>query len=72
MLHGKAMGLKFIGSLVVLYILLCMIFGINFINVFLITALLGIISYMLGDMPNLPRTGNTITTADFGQAIVLI
>jgi Protein of unknown function (DUF2512) len=71
--HGRALALKFIGSLVLLYFILGMIFGMSFINVFLITSLLGIISYILGDMLILPRTANTIAAAaDFGLAFVLI
>lgn len=71
--HGRALALKFIGSLVLLYIILGMMFGMSLINVLLITALLCIISYILGDMLILPRTGNTIAAAaDFGLAFVLI
>ncbi|MCM3090977.1 MULTISPECIES: YndM family protein [unclassified Cytobacillus] len=71
--HGKALALKFIGSLVLLYIILGMIFRMSFINVFLITALLCIISYTLGDMLILPRTGNTFAAAaDSGLSFVLI
>jgi uncharacterized BrkB/YihY/UPF0761 family membrane protein len=73
MRHLTAMAIKFISSLVLLYVILGLFFGMSFTNVFLITLALGIISYILGDMMILPRTSNTLATlADFGLAFLLI
>ncbi len=73
MRHLTAMAIKFISSLVLLYVILGLFFGMSFTNVFLITLALGIISYILGDMMILPRTSNTVATlADFGLAFLLI
>ncbi|TCN27118.1 YndM family protein [Mesobacillus foraminis] len=73
MRHLTAMAIKFVSSLVLLYVILGLFFGMSFTNVFLITLALGIISYILGDMMILPRTSNTVATlADFGLAFLLI
>ncbi|MBT2689567.1 YndM family protein [Bacillus sp. ISL-47] len=73
MQHSKALAIKFIASLVLLYVILGLIYGMSFGNVFIITAILGITSYILGDMLILPRSSNTVATAaDFGLAFVLI
>ncbi|CAM3823315.1 YndM family protein [Aeromicrobium ponti] len=73
MQHSKALAIKFIASLVLLFVILGLIYGMSFGNVFIITALLGIVSYILGDMLILPRSSNTVATvADFGLAFVLI
>lgn len=70
--HIKAMAIKFIGSLVLLYIVLGLFYGMSFGNVFLITLVWGIASY-LGDLFILPRINNTIATiADFGLAFIII
>ncbi|WP_026584312.1 YndM family protein [Bacillus sp. J33] len=73
MQHVRAIAIKFIASLVLLYVILGLIYGMSFINVFIITAVLGIAAYVIGDLIILPRTGNTIATAaDFGLAFLLI
>lgn len=73
MQHIKALALKFLASLVLLYIILGLFFGMSFVNVFIITAILGITAYILGDMVILPRSSNMIATAaDFGLAFLLI
>ncbi|WP_404332881.1 YndM family protein [Mesobacillus maritimus] len=73
MKHLTAMAIKFVSTLVLLYVILGLFFGMSFINVFLITLVLGVISYLLGDMLILPKTNNTIATiADFGLAFPLI
>ncbi|OHX43829.1 YndM family protein [Cytobacillus oceanisediminis] len=73
MQHFKALALKFLVSLVLLYIILGIFFGMSFVNVFIITAILGITAYILGDMVILPRSSNMIATAaDFGLAFLLI
>lgn len=73
MKHLTAMAIKFISTLVLLYVILGLFFGMSFINVFLITLVLGVISYLLGDMLILTKTNNTIAAfADFGLALPLI
>ncbi|WP_427036681.1 YndM family protein [Cytobacillus pseudoceanisediminis] len=73
MQHFKALALKFLASVVLLYIILGIFFGMSFVNVFIITAILGITAYILGDMVILPRSSNMIATAaDFGLAFLLI
>ncbi|WP_436376433.1 YndM family protein [Cytobacillus sp. BC1816] len=73
MQHSKALALKFPASFVLLYIILGVFFGMSFVNVFIITAILGITAYILGDMLILPGSSNVIATAaDFGLAFLLI
>lgn len=73
MKHVKAMAIKFISSLVLLYIILGLIFDVSFGNVFLITLVLGVVAYIIGDMMVLPRTNNLVATmADFGLAFLII
>lgn len=71
--HMKAFSIKFIVSLVLLSIVLGLFYNVSFGDIFIITLLLGVISYSLGDMVLLPRTNNTIATmADFGLAFLVI
>ena len=73
MKHGRAFLIKFLSSLVLLYIILGLFNGMSFGNVFIITTALGIAAYVLGDMLILPRTNNTIATvADFLLAFMVI
>lgn len=73
MQHGKALAIKGVMSLVVLYLVLGVGFGISFGNVLLITLILGILSYLLGDVFILPKTSNMMATmADLGMAFVII
>jgi hypothetical protein len=71
--HTKAFLIKFISSLVLLYIILGVIYNMSLWHVFSITLVLGVISYILGDLIILPRTNNTVATiSDFVLAFVLI
>lgn len=71
--HGKALAIKFISSLALLYIVLGLLYDMSFRNVFLITLVLGISSYIIGDMLLLRRTNNmTATIADFVLALIVI
>lgn len=71
--HIKALAIKFIASLVLLYLILGAIYGMSFGNVFLITLVLGLLSYIVGDLLILRRTNNmTATLADFGLALIVI
>jgi len=73
MKHLKALAIKFISSLVLLYVILGLFYGMEFGNVFLISLVLGIVSYLIGDLLILPRTNNTVATlADFGLALFFI
>ncbi|UOE57629.1 YndM family protein [Bacillus sp. CMF12] len=73
MLHSKAISLKFMACLVLFYIILGKRYGMSFENIFIITALLVITSYILGDMLILRRTNNAVAAiADFGWAFLLI
>lgn len=71
--HVKALFIKFIASFVLLYMVLGVLYDMSFGNVFVITILVGVSSYLLGDMLILPRTNNTVATiADVGLAFFLI
>lgn len=69
----KALAIKFLASLALLYIILGLFFRMTFGDVFLITLVLGVISYIIGDRMILPKTNNTTATlADFGLAFLVI
>lgn len=73
MIHLKAVFLKFIFCLVLLYIILGIFYGVSFGMVFLISLFLASSSYMIGEFLVLPRTNNTIATLfDFVFAFFLI
>lgn len=59
MKHVRALCLKFIVSLVLLYVVLTLFFGVPFGEMFVLTLFLGVISYLIGDLLLLPRTNNT-------------
>ena len=73
MKHVKALAIKFVSSLVLLSLILGLLFDMAFSNIFLITLVLGVAAYLIGDLLILPRTNNTIATiADFGLALFII
>jgi hypothetical protein len=73
MKHVKALAIKFVSSLVLLSIILGLFFDMAFSNIFLITLVLGVAAYLIGDLLILPRTNNTVATiADFGLAFLII
>ena len=73
MKHMKALAIKFISSLVLLSIILGLFYDMSFGNIFLITLVLGVVSYVIGDLFILPRTNNIIATlADLGLAFLVI
>lgn len=73
MKHLRALAVKFLASLVLLYIILGLIYDMSFTNVFLISLVLGLASYVIGDLFLLPKTNNTIATlSDFGLAFMII
>jgi hypothetical protein len=73
MKHVKALLIKFISTLALLTIILGLFFDMAFSNIFLITLVLGIAAYLIGDLFTLPRTNNLFATlADFGLAFFII
>lgn len=73
MKHIRALAVKFLASLVLLYVILGLMYNMSFTNVFLISLVLGLASYVIGDLFLLPKTNNTIATlADFGLAFMII
>jgi hypothetical protein len=73
MKHVKALAIKFVSSLVLLSIILGLFYDMAFRNIFLITLVLGVAAYIIGDLLILPRTNNTVATiADFGLAFLII
>jgi hypothetical protein len=73
MKHVKALAIKFVSTLALLLIILGVFNDMAFRNVFLISLVLGVAAYIIGDLFILPRTNNTIATlADFGLAFVII
>ncbi|WP_018933012.1 YndM family protein [Gracilibacillus lacisalsi] len=73
MKHVSALLIKFIASLVLLYLILGLMYGMTFGEVFLLTAVLGLAAYVIGDLLILPRTNNTLATvADFFIAWLII
>jgi hypothetical protein len=73
MKHVKALAIKFVSSLVLLSLILGLFFDMAYSNIFLITLVLGVAAYLIGDLLILPRTNNTVATiADFGLAFLII
>ncbi|UOQ44185.1 YndM family protein [Halobacillus salinarum] len=71
--YVKVIALKFIISFSILYLILGIAFDTVLGNVFLITLVLSIVSFAIGDLLILPRTNNTVATvADFFFGFVVI
>ncbi|MGP4060663.1 YndM family protein [Halobacillus sp. H74] len=71
--HIKLLAIKFFVTLAFLYIVLGAGYDMAFGNVFLITMVVSLLSYVVGDMIIMPRTNNTIATiSDFVLAFVII
>lgn len=71
--HVKAFAIKFISSFVLLYIILGMFYEMSFGDVFLISLVLSVAAYIIGDLVVLPRTNNMVATiVDFGLAMMVI
>ncbi|TKC18455.1 YndM family protein [Robertmurraya kyonggiensis] len=69
----KALAVKFIATLAILYLILGLYYGMTFGTVFLITLVLGIVSYLVGDLGVLPRTSNIVATlVDFVLALLIV
>lgn len=73
MRHLKGIALKLIATIPLLYVILGVLYDMSFRNVLLISLVLGIVSYIIGDLFILPKTNNLIATAaDFGLALLVI
>lgn len=71
--HVKALAIKGIMTIVILYLVLGLGFGFSFGHTLLITVVLGAVSYLLGDLFILPKTSNiTATLADLGVAFLVV
>jgi uncharacterized BrkB/YihY/UPF0761 family membrane protein len=73
MKHFRAMLVKFVVSFAMLFVILGIGFDVSFQNIVLISLILGVVSYLVGDLFLLPRTNNTVSTlADLGLAFAVI
>ncbi|MFC0014609.1 MULTISPECIES: YndM family protein [Allobacillus] len=73
MSHFSLILSKFVAMLVLLYIILNVIFGVNFMNVVWVTLILSIASYLIGDLVILPRTNNIVASVvDFVMSFGLV
>ncbi len=75
MRHLTALIIKFIMVFAVLYIIQRIIYDLDltFLSIFMMSLILTIFAYLLGDLIILPRFGNITTTiADFMLAVIVI
>lgn len=73
MSHFKALTIKAFFSLALLYLFLGLLFRMSFGNILFITLVLGVVSYVLGDLFILPKTNNLVAAlVDFGLAFLII
>lgn len=73
MRHIVRVAVKFISCLVVLGIILGLLFNFSFTDVLFISMVLGVVSYLLGDLLLLRASNNlTATAADFGLTFLLV
>jgi hypothetical protein len=73
MKHLRAMLIKFVATFALLFAILGIGFEVAFENILLITLILGVVSYLVGDLFLLRRTNNTVATlADFGLSFAVI
>ena len=71
--HFSLILSKFVAMLVLLYIILGIIFGVNFMSVFWVTLTFSIVSYLIGDLLILPRTKNMdASLVDFDKRYAVI
>ncbi|WP_238378817.1 DUF2512 family protein [Halalkalibacillus sediminis] len=69
----KNLGIKFIASLALLFLILGVGFDVAFGNVFATTVAVVLVSYFIGDRLILPRTNNTVATAsDFVLSFAVV
>ncbi len=73
MKHVRAIFLKLVATLSLLYVILGIGFGLPFPIVLTLTLFLGIISYLLGDLLLLPRASNLLATiSDFALSFIIV
>ncbi|SFJ80165.1 Protein of unknown function [Halobacillus dabanensis] len=71
--HVKALAIKSVLTLIVLYLVLGIGYGASFGGVLLLTLVLGAISYLSGDLFILPKTNNLpATIADLGLTFLVV
>ncbi|MFZ3577267.1 YndM family protein [Virgibacillus sp. DJP39] len=71
--HLKAIIIKFVVVTAVLFVVLSLLFGVDFGEVLLISIVLTGASYLIGDLFVLPKTSNTVATlSDLGLAFFVI
>ncbi|MBM7554845.1 DUF2512 family protein [Thalassobacillus pellis] len=73
MAHLKALAIKGVMTLVLLWLVLSLGFNFSFLNVLTITIVLGTVAYLSGDLYVYPKKGNMVaTTADFGLTFLAV
>ncbi|MBT2574656.1 DUF2512 family protein [Bacillus sp. ISL-51] len=73
MAHIKALAIKGIMTIIILYLVLGLGFNFTFGDALLMTIVLGAVSYLTGDLYVLPRWNNiTASLADFGLAFLVV
>ncbi|MFD2924931.1 DUF2512 family protein [Halobacillus naozhouensis] len=71
--HVKALAIKGVMTLLFLYVVLTLGFGVSFLNVLIVTIVLGAVSYLLGDLYLLIKTTNSVAaTADVGLTFIIV
>ncbi|OLS38319.1 hypothetical protein BTR22_07490 [Alkalihalophilus pseudofirmus] len=70
--HVKTLLIKGAATLVLLYLVLGLGLGMAFENVLVITLVLGVVSYVAGDLVILPKTNNKIATASDGVLAFIV
>lgn len=69
MRHVRALAIKFVMVMVMLFLVLGLFYGVNFGDIFWTSVILTVGAYLIGDLFILPMAGNiTATLADFGLA----
>lgn len=71
--HVTAFLIKFVATFGVLYLVLGFSYGLTFTQVLLLTAILGVVAYVVGDLFILSKSNNTVATiADFAMGWAII
>ncbi|WP_082234900.1 DUF2512 family protein [Halobacillus massiliensis] len=73
MVHGKALAIKGVMTIVGLYLVLGIGYGVSFLGVLLLSIVQGALSYVAGDLFILPRFKNIMATfSDFCLTFLLV
>ncbi|QTM98575.1 DUF2512 family protein [Sediminibacillus dalangtanensis] len=71
--HGKALGMKALMVLPIMWIIMTLIFDVSFWSTTILGIILIVAAYALGDMMIFPRTSNMMATlSDFGLALIVL